>query len=392
MAESRGVALLIESSNAYARGLLSGVIAYVRQFADWSIYLPEQERGATPPRWLANWKGDGLLARIETDAIARAVKRTKRPVVDLSAARYLKDIPWVETDDRAIARLAVEHFLTRGFQNLAFCGDPGFQWSILRCEEFRKGIEQAGYECHVHQSIPRYDNHYSWNREKRRLARWVKQLPKPVAIFACYDIKAQQLLDVCHELGIVVPEQVAVLGVDNDALLCELCNPPLSSIIPNAHQAGFQAAALLDRMMNGERVPSDALLIEPLGVQTRQSTDLLAIDDPDVARAFRFIRESATDNIRVKDVLEQVPLSRRALEHRFLKYLGRTPHQEIQRQRVIKVKELLGQTTMTLSQIAIQTGFEHPEYLSVAFKRETGETPRAFRRRVGNSIPWPDEA
>ncbi|HBN76919.1 MAG TPA: XylR family transcriptional regulator [Planctomycetaceae bacterium] len=388
MNSRRSVALLIESSNAYARGLLAGVVTYVRQHANWSIFLPEQERGATPPKWLSRWNGDGLLVRIETDEIARVVRKSKLPLVDLSAARYLSDVPWVETDDSAIALLAAEHLMERGFQHLAYCGDPGFQWSILRHQEFEKQILQSGRSFHLHESIPRYDENYSWKREKRRLANWIEKLPKPVAIFACYDIKAQQLLDVCRELGISVPEQVAVLGVDNDELLCELCSPPLSSVIPNAHQAGFQAAAMLDRMMNGEEVSTEAIFIEPLGIQTRQSTDLLAIDDPDIAKAFRYIREHATANIRVSDLLRHIPLSRRMLEHRFLKYLGRTPHQEIQRQRILKVKDFLSSTNLTLAEIARNTGFEHAEYLSVFFKRETGQTPREYRNQTGTNHIW----
>ncbi|TWT61590.1 AraC family transcriptional regulator [Rubinisphaera italica] len=388
MNSRRSVALLIESSNAYARGLLAGVVTYVRQHANWSIFLPEQERGATPPKWLSSWNGDGLLVRIETDEIARVVRKSKLPLVDLSAARYLSDVPWVETDDSAIAILAAEHLMERGFQHLAYCGDPGFQWSILRHQEFEKQILQPGRSFHLHESIPRYDEKYSWKREKRRLANWIEKLPKPVAIFACYDIKAQQLLDVCRELGISVPEQVAVLGVDNDELLCELCSPPLSSVIPNAHQAGFQAAAMLDRMMNGEEVSTEAIFIEPLGIQTRQSTDLLAIDDADIAKAFRYIREHATANIRVSDLLRHIPLSRRMLEHRFLKYLGRTPHQEIQRQRILKVKDFLCSTNLTLAEIARNTGFEHAEYLSVVFKRETGQTPREYRNQTGTNHIW----
>ncbi|QGJ69540.1 Xylose operon transcription regulator XylR [Planctomycetales bacterium 10988] len=381
----RSVALLIETSNAYARGLLSGIISYIQEHASWSIFLPEQERGATPPRWLLNWKGDGIIARIETDAIAQAVRKTKLPTVDLSAARYLPDIPWVETDDHAIAELAAEHLLERGYRHLGYCGDPGFNWSVWRCEIFTELIQQKGGKCHIHQSLARYNPRYSWNREKTRLSKWLSNLPKPIAIFACYDIKAQQLLDVCRELNISVPEEVAVLGVDNDPILCELCTPPLSSVIPNTHQAGYEAAALLEEMMSGEKVSNEPLLIKPLGIHTRQSTDLLAIEDPDIAKAFRYIREQATANIRVQDVLEQVPLSRRMLEHRFVKYLGRTPHQEIQRQRIKRVKELLTQSDLSLTEIAIRSGFEHTEYMSVAFKRETGQTPSRYRQETGTN-------
>ena len=378
----RSVALLIETSNSYARGVLDGIVDYVRQHDGWSVYLPEQERGGRPPKWLSRWKGDGIIARIETDEIARAMTRTRLPVVDVSAARHLPDIPWVETDDEEIARIAAEHLMERGFRNLAFCGDSGFNWSIWRQQHFQRIVSEAGGKCHVHESTPRNDKSYSWNREKRLLTNWLKRLPRPVGIMACYDIMAQKLLDVCRDLDIAVPEEVAVIGVDNDRLLCDLANPPLSSVICNTRRTGFEAASLLDRMMSGEHVGPESVLVEPLGVEARQSTDILAIDDPDVAAAVRYIRENAMSGINVGDVLRHVPLSRRILESRFQKILGRTPHQEITRLRIDRVRRLLTETDVPLSRIARLTGFQHDEYLSVAFKKAVGVSPSRFRQKT----------
>ena len=380
MARRRSVALLIETSNAYARGLLDGVIRYVREHEAWSIFLPEQERAARPPDWLSRWTGDGIIARIETDEIARAVRRTKLPVVDVSAARHVPDIPWVETNDEAIARLAAEHLLERGFRHLGFCGDSKYNWSRWREQHFSRIVAEAGYECHVHNPKLRKSGRETWNREQRSLADWLNNLPKPIGIMACYDIKAQQLLDVCRELNLAVPEQVAVIGVDNDRLLCSLSDPPLSSVIPNTQRTGYEAASLLDRMMAGKQVPASAHLIEPLGIETRQSTEILAIDDPHVANAVRFIREWAYTPIKVSDVLRRVPLSRRVLESRFRNILGRTPHEEITRLRIERVKQLLLETDLTLATIARRSGFQHVEYLSVAFKRRVGLSPSRFRK------------
>lgn len=378
----RSVALLVETSNAYARGLLEGVIDYMRAHQAWSIFLPEQERGADAPRWLLKWRGDGIIARIETDAIARTIRRTKLPVVDVSAARRVTDIPWVETDDAEIAALAAEHLIERGFQHLAYCGDSGFNWSVWRQQHFTRIVQAAGCECDVHASPPRFSDNYSWNRDKQGLMAWLRRLPRPVGIFACYDIKAQQILDLCREMSISVPEEMAVLGVDDDRLLCDLATPPLSSVIPNTHRTGYEAAMLLDQMMSGQHVPAEAHLIKPLGVRTRQSTDILAINDQYVASALRFIRHHACEAINVSDVLREVPLSRRVLESRFRTILGRTPHEEITRLRIERVKQLLSETDLSLSEIAQRAGFEHVEYLSVAFKREVGTTPRAWRRQT----------
>lgn len=380
--QPRSVALLIETSNAYARGLLEGIAEYVRHHGRWSIYLPEQERGGTPPSWLNRWKGDGVIARIETSEIAQAVKRTGLPVVDVSAARHLPEYPCVETNDGLIAQLAVKHLTERGFRHLAFCGDPGFKWSNLRSEAFENAVREAGCVPHIFDSLSRTDPKYSWNREKRRLTSWLSRLPRPVGILACYDIQAQKVLHVCRDLEIAVPEEMAVLGVDNDPLICELSDPPLSSIMCHSARTGWEAAALLDRMMSGERVEPGVVLIEPRGVLTRQSTDILAIDDPDVAAAVKFIRENADRGINVHDVLRAVPVSRRSLENRFHKALGRTPHQEISRLKVERMKQLLGETDLSISEIARRTGFDHEEYMSVFFRRAVGVPPGRYRRSV----------
>jgi LacI family transcriptional regulator len=377
----RSVALLVETSNGYSRGLLEGIVAYTKQRANWSIYLSEQERGAMPPKWLNAWKGDGIIARVETAEIGNRLKKFEVPIVDLSATRHLPSAPWADTDDQSIARLAFEHFKERGFKYFAYCGDPGFAWSVARCACFKQLVQQSGIDFFEHEAIARYDSKYSWDREKKRLAFWLRSLPRPTAIMACYDFKAQEVLDVCRELQIAVPEEIAVLGVDDDQLLCELAEPPLSSIIPDTQKTGFEAALLLDRMMDGEKVAIDQpLLTKPLGIQIRASTDILAIEDREIASALRYIRLHANENIRVTDILKEIPLSRRVFEARFRKALGRTPHDEIQRIRIQRVKELLQSTDLSIGQIALRTGFEHAEYLAAAFKREAKLSPSEYRR------------
>lgn len=374
MRQRPSVALLIETSNAYARGLLAGIMAYVRQHQPWSIYLPELGRGDVPPRW----RGDGIIARIETKAIARTVARTGLPVVDVSAGRHIRSIPWVETDDLQIARLAVDHLLERGFRHLAFCGESRFNWSRGRAEHFLKLARASGAATDLYES----SGTEVWSKEHHALLDWVRRLEKPVGIMACYDIKAQQLLDVCRENGVAVPEEVAVIGVDNDPLLCSLTTPPLSSVIPNTHRTGYEAAALLGRMMNGERIAPKGHLIPPIGVETRQSTDVLALADREIASAVRFIREHACDGATIRDLLKVVPLSRRVMESRYQRATGRTPHQDLVRFRIDRVKQLLTETEHSLERIATLAGFDHPEYMSVAFRRETGTTPGKYRREA----------
>lgn len=374
----RQVALLIETSNAYARGLLQGVVHYIREHQPWSFYLMEQGRGDDPPAWLETWKGDGIIARIETPRIASVVMHAGLPTVDVSAARLVPELPWVETNDTEIARLGLEHLLERGFKHVAFCGDARFNWSVWRENAFVAQAEAAHQTVHCYR--PANPGAVDAAAQAADLRRWLLELPKPVGIMACYDIRGQQVLDACRSAGLAVPVEVAVIGVDNDALLCDLASPPMSSVIPNTHRTGYEAAALLDRLMAGKRVPPKPHLIAPLGVAARQSTDVLAVDDRDIARAVQFIREHACAGINVGDILRAVPLSRRVLEQRFQRLLGRTPREEILHVRLNRVRQLLVETDLPLYLIAERTGFEHVEYLSVVFKREAGCTTSAFRQ------------
>src|SRR5688572_27440211 len=177
----RRVALLIETSNAYARGLLEGVMTYVRRHDPWSLYLPELRRGEVPKDWLAQWKGDGIVARIENVATARAVAATKLPVVDVSSARLLPEAPWVETDDEAIARLAFDHLRDRGFRQFAYCGDPRFNWSRWRESHFVRNVVESGLTCRVYGSAAEKRSRGK-DDDPKRLVRWVRELPKPIGI------------------------------------------------------------------------------------------------------------------------------------------------------------------------------------------------------------------
>ncbi|MCA8988483.1 MAG: DNA-binding transcriptional regulator [Planctomycetaceae bacterium] len=382
MLARRSVALLVETSNAYARGIIEGIIDYVRHHESWSIYLPEQERGGKPPDWLNTWKGDGVIARVETQEIAEVILKSNLPAVDVSAARLIPEIPWVETDDAEIARLAFEHLYERGFRNLAYCGNTQFNWSKWRQDAFSQLALAAKCQLHIHDLNSSGAQEVSWTHEKKELARWLRSLPRPIGIMACYDIQAQKILDVCRELDIAVPEEMAIIGVDNDELICGLSTPSLTSVICDTYRTGYEAASLLDRLMIEKDVGPTTIRVKPLGVETRRSTETLAIDDPELALALRFIRENATTGINVQDVLKVVPLSRRVLENRFRKLLGRTPHEEIARLRVEKAKQLLVETDLKLSEIAQRSGFQHDEYMTVAFKKSVGIPPSKYRSSV----------
>ncbi len=371
------VALLVETSNTYARGLLQGIVSYIHEHRPWSIYLVEHSRGQRLPTWLNRWKGDGVIARIENPAIAETVRRLRAPTVDMSAARLIPSLPWVETDDVAIAHMAAQHLKERGIRHFAFVGDNNFNWSRGRESTFVRLVREAGCDCSVH--------HYATTPPRQqessgeRIGAWLARLPRPVGIMAAYDPLGNHVLEACRQRGIEVPDEAAVIGVDNDEVFCSLSEPPMTSIVLDAHRTGYAAAALLDRMMDGEEIPGDGHLFPPLGVVARRSTDVLAIEDRNLVRAVRFIREHACDGISVKDLLNVVPLSRRLLESRFAKVVGRTPHAEILRVQLNQVKTLLRESGLTLEEIAERTGFAHAEYLSTVFRKKEGMPPSRYR-------------
>ena len=377
MASYPHVALIVETAKQYDRGLLRGVGRYVRGHGPWSIYI--EERGPTDglPAWLKAWKGDGVIARIPDAATADALIATGAPVVELRRQAARPDLPAVHCDDDAIARLAAGHFRERGFRDLAFCGRDGARWSDLRRDAFRGVAERLGCPCHVYEP-PRRRRASTWEQEQDDVSRWLASLPHPVGILACNDIRGVQVLDACRRIGLAVPERVAVLGVDDDVVLCELADPPLSSIDQDLDRIGYEAASLLDRLMAGG--PARPLtLVEPLGVVARLSTDVVAIDDPDVAEALRLIRLHACDGGPVDTICSRVGLSRRTLERRFKARTGRTLQEEAHEVRLERIRRLLSESDLKLEAIARKSGFRYVGHMCSFFKTRTGFTPGAFR-------------
>lgn len=379
---TKHVALLVETSNEYARGILRGVREYVAARGGWSLYLVEHSRLDTDFSWLEGWSGDGVLARVENAETAAFIRRLGLPTVDLSAARLVPELPGAETDDDHIARWAVEHFVERGVRHLAFCGDDRYGWSIARGDAFAAHAARHGVTAQQFHLRPTGTR----ATDRARLSTWLRELPKPVGVMACYDIAGQEVLEACTIAGLAVPDEVAVIGVDNDELLGTLSSPALSSIEPDTRRTGFLAAELLDALMAGEVVEPGLRLIPPVRVVVRQSSDLLSVSDELVAEALRFIRDHADRSVGVAEVQRTVGLSRRALDLRFVKHLGRTTHAEILRVRMGRVADLLTTTDWTLPRIAERLDFAHAESMGAAFKKYTGRSPGRYRRVVIGSI------
>jgi LacI family transcriptional regulator len=250
----------------------------------------------------------------------------------------------------------------------------------LRCDAFVRYATHAGADVHVYQRPKSAQHRWSYEQQQEHLGQWLRELPKPVGLMAAYDIRGRQVLDACRRVRAEVPDEVAVMGVDNDELLCSLSHPSLSSVVPNPHQIGYEAATMLGKALAGEPLKTETHYVGPSGVATRQSTDVLAINDDAVAFALRFIRDHACQGIKVDDILKEMPMARRSLERRFQDLLGRSIHSEISRLQLERAKTLLCDTNLTLDEVAQKAGFHHPEYLSAVFKKQLGTTPGKFRK------------
>ncbi|HEX7899748.1 MAG TPA: substrate-binding domain-containing protein [Planctomycetota bacterium] len=347
----RKVGLLIDTASSYGRGLLRGIARYARLRGPWTLGFDARDV-------------DGVLALVRTPALARRALAAKIPYVDLDFT-LPRLAPWpVRNDERAVAATAAAHLAERGFRSFAFCGwNDGSWWESERLDAFRKAVEG---------SVAVYG--------RGSLAAWLRSLPRPCGLFACNDLRGHQVLEAARTARVRIPEDVAVIGVDDDEVLCEMSVPPLSSVGLDTIRIGFEGAALLDRLMGGGRRPRKSILIPPRGAVTRQSSDILASADPAVVAAARFTRANVHRPLAVPDLARAAGVSRKTLETRFRAALGRTPRQEILRARLERVRDLLLRTDWPLKRVAAESGFTYPEHLHAVFRRHEGVTPAGYRR------------
>lgn len=373
------VLLIVETSMAFGRGVLEGISRFLMENPPWSVQLDPRELLVTPPAWLRSWDGDGIITRSTTPEMSRTLKQLRIPTVNLTDIYGDQGLPYIWNDHARIGAMAAEHLVERGFKQFAFCGFRDHDWSNKRKAGFGAALAERGFEFASHHTDWSKARKSGWESQQAEVADWLRTLPNPVGIMACNDLRGQHVLEACRTAGRAVPEEVAVIGVDNDRVLCDFCEPPLTSVVPAAERIGFEAAKLLDRLMRGETILERGQVLPPLGIVTRQSTDVLAIDDQDVVRALQVIRERACGGLTVSQVLREVPVARSVLERRFRKYVGRSPQAEIRNVQLKRACQLLHETDLTLAQIADLTGFKHAEYFSVVFKRELGQTPGNYR-------------
>jgi LacI family transcriptional regulator len=375
------IGLIFDYSIGHCRSVLRGIKHFAESRPHWTMMpIISSPRSV---KALAKLQPQGLISWVFQKSTLEALKGLGLPWVSVCAVAPDDGTPRVGPNDFLIGQLMANHLLDLGLKQFGFIGRLESAASVRREMGFRWALERAGHEVHSH-SV-----HYSWQFEPgasrwvmgRGLQRWVESLPVPVGVAAYYDLGILELSEVCHRVGLRIPEDVAMVGVANDDLLCEMARPSLSSVALPSEQIGYEAAALLDRMIAGEPPPDRPILLPPLGVVARQSSDILAIRDPDVAAALRVIRHSGSSLISVEDVLREVAVSRRSLERRFRKVFARSILEEIQRVRVDRAAGLLAGSDVPIPVVAEQSGFSNARHLELVFRRNVGMTPSAYRRQ-----------
>ena len=379
----RHIALILNVNKAYDRKVVSGVSRYMREVGNWSLYLENEPLSKIPD--LNSWNGDGIIADLDDSSVYEAVSQLSIPVVGFGGGYgpYRKDdrIPYVYTDNHSIATSAAEHLIERGYRRFAYCGLPATAingWSHERNLKFLEIIEEKGLQCSQYNG--KSASPQKWENVLNDLKKWLKTLQFPCALFAANDSRARHVLEACSQLDIKVPEDLAVLGVDNDEMMCELSNPPLSSIIQGTSKLGYEAACILDSMIDGQ-LTATKTVIEPLGIQIRQSTDMLAIENPLISQAIAYIRKQACYSVRVEEVARYCNVSRANLEKKFKKIMGHTVYEEISRMQLKNVEDLLINTDLTLKKVADLSGFSTVQYMNSKLKAFSGLTPQQFREK-----------
>jgi LacI family transcriptional regulator len=359
-----------------AAAMLRGIAHYQQTHGGWSALADDHPRTADELRVRLARGWDGVISQYTSTALVAACAERGLPLVDLADSPPVAGVSKIRPDNGAIGAMGGEFFLDRGFRSFAFVGPDSLGWACERRTGFVEAVRFGGHEAAT-LALPAP----AGDGEARALVRWLRELPKPVGVMASDDQCAVRVLEAAREAGCLVPEEVAVLGADNDVVRCELATPTLSSVDPGLSQVGYCAAEHLARRIADRGVGACDLRLDPAEVVARRSTDVLAIPDRAVAAAARYIAEHACEGLTVGAVLPHAAVSRAQLEKKFRQHLGRSPQAEIRRVQVARIRQLLAETDLPLKRIAELTGFAYMEYLCVVFRRLTGETPGAYRRR-----------
>ncbi len=360
--------------------MLAGVSRYLRSHGTWSTFLELRAFESAPPPWLAGWDGDGILTRTHSAEMATAILAAGVPAVELRSTNHSPGLPFVGMDNALIGHGVAEHFLNRGYRRFASYTLDTESFFRERVRNFVSRVEEAGSSCDLLPALGE-TSPTDWEQHQADLIRWLESLEKPVGIFATNDQLAVRLLDACRRAGIAVPEEVAVVGCENEETLCEFASPTLTSVKFDGETVGYRAAEMLDRLMRGETVDTQPVLIPPKGIEVRASSDEFVIEDPVVLRAVKLIRERAFTGIGVGEICDLLGVSRSTLERRMKAILQRGTKDEMLRVRFREVNRLLRNSDLTIETIAEMTGFTHAHYLQTSYRERYGRTPGEYRKK-----------
>lgn len=356
-----------------------GILCHAKERGGWLVTRYPELLG-TPPGWLRDWRGDGAFVFATTTAEAKMAASLPFPVVNLVGHLPQSRMPTVSTDHYEVGRLAAGHLLSKNFQRVAYYGTAGLHFSDERMAGFRQVV---GNRATISQLLVPMSS-LRWYQQETVLEQWLGKLERPVGIFAVTDLRARMILDACERMGIRVPQGIAVIGVDNDRTVCELCDPSLSSVARNDFEVGRQAAILLETLVQTGTRTAKIVSIAPAGVVERQSTRTFAVDDPLIATAVGHIQDRIGHSFGVEEIAGRIPVSRRRFEARFRRSVGRSPYEFINEQRVEQAKILLeSRPRLPLGQIAAACGFSNPRRFRLVFRRVTGMLPKKWAENSG---------
>lgn len=381
------VVILVENSRAWGRGLLTGIAKYSRLNGPWhfmkepAFFMPHST--AKYCEKIREFNPDGIIMRQVPDT-EKIIQLGKPVIISPHKQERFSDVINIVEDCDATGRMAAEHLLSKGLRSFAFCGFDDMFWSQRRCGGFEKKIAENGFNVSVYRE-PANKRARLWENERPSIRQWLLSLPTPVGLLCCIDERAEQVLDICQTEKLHVPEEIAIIGVDNDNLICELSSPPLTSIAFNAEGIGYQAASLLDSLMKGKEPAARELTTRPAYVVERLSTDIMAIKDPEIADAIRYIRTNVCKKISVASIANAIAMPRRTLERRFRAEVGNSIYREIQNERIRHVEKILIETHMSIADIAYSMDFADPNELTRIFCRYRNMSPTAFKKRYGIS-------
>ncbi len=380
------VVLLIPQSREYERGLLNGIARYSRIHGPWATYMRLPDYQAGHPSIMNHLKQlcpDGFIVRVPFFGKIEQILSFNKPVIVTDIKKPVPDLHSIEPDCKLPAQLATDYFWAKGHTRFGFVGFAKSYWCKQRGYYLEQAVAARNQSLSQHYCILEQD--YLLEIEQKKLIRWLVGLPKPIAIMTTNCDMARHVLEACRIACISVPEEVSVLGIDNDPLICGLSIPTLSSIAYNFEKTGYEAARILDQLMAGTRLPIQKIMMQPTHIITRESTDRSFIDDSDISKALTFIREHSKTIVQVDDVADAVGVSRRLLERKFHTLLDRSIYSEIIRVRMNRAAQMLSETTLPINKIAAEFGYSEERYFTRCFKSVMKMSPSNYRKRFVNT-------